>query len=76
MSSENRPAGRLVIISGPSEDHSPLYMKINTLIPTLRPMEHPQATRGANIMARKVSLGGEEVEIEAALDRAEAPGSP
>jgi preprotein translocase subunit SecA len=59
-----------LIISGASEDSSELYKKINTFIPKLLAVDHPDALRGSQILARSVVLNGEKVSINDALNAA------
>jgi len=45
-----------LIISGPVEESTDLYQKINKLIPKLRPHEEPEGTTNFDIMAKKIAL--------------------
>jgi preprotein translocase subunit SecA len=45
-----------LIISGPVEESTDLYQKINKLIPKLRPHSEPEGTTNFDIMAKKISL--------------------
>ncbi len=78
-----------LIISGPVEESTDLYQKINKLIPKLRPHEEPEGPVNHDIMAREVSLvddkgkplsleGGENgnvVSLEEAIAYADEQGS-
>ena len=45
-----------LIISGPVEESTDLYQKINKLIPKLRSHEEPEGTTNFDIMAKKIAL--------------------
>jgi len=45
-----------LIISGPVEESTDLYLKINKLIPKLRSHTDPEATHNENILLKKISL--------------------
>jgi len=45
-----------LIISGPVEESTDLYQKINKLIPKLRPHEEPEGTTNYDILVKKISL--------------------
>ena len=69
-----------LIISGPSEESTDLYGKINRLIPKLTLHHEPEAVSNADIATKNVQLPGadgdlETLPLEEALDRAGAEGS-
>ena len=45
-----------LIISGPVEESTDLYQKINKLIPKLRPHDEPEGTTNFDITAKKIAL--------------------
>ncbi|UCG73108.1 MAG: preprotein translocase subunit SecA [Chromatiales bacterium] len=69
-----------LIISGPSEDSSDLYLRINKLIPRLERGIDANRPRNSDLTAKKVALLGRdgeglgEMSLEEAIDRGEAEG--
>ena len=69
-----------LIISGPAEDSSDLYLRINQLIPDLERGLDANRPRNSDLTVKKVHLLGRdgedlgEMSLEAAIDRGEAEG--